>query len=596
MRFCSSIFWHRQSLFFLTLMLLQCVALQTGLVQGGFAYAAEVGGFELKTTDNNLQVVIQTDKRAQYAVEHSGKGMSVILNESSLPAGTPRTKTFTLPNGKKVQGTLIPTGAGQVRLALPGVSSKDYAVSVLQQVDKAPAKSVAPAVTVPSSELPSQAPSQVAPKPRTSAFNQGYDNESDLLDAIVKRFQSDPASSKQPAQAANKPQSASKASKTVVKTPAKAVAKQPTKPAVKPVTPPEAKEPIAALAVGGPEVAATPKKTKTTSKPTAKAKSTLAQDLSKSQAQSQLQAQSSGHNEDLSRSALFKSTAPATTSKKSVASAATVAASASAPVVPLSNVRKPAATSLEQELNTGDTGAETTTELPLTPAEPTREMNPPEATTSENLSTDPAALTPDEANVTALDLSGPGEPPVPSASGPSIWEQWVMWTASFLTEIPGWMIGVMGFFLILASLTGGTLAIRGLLRQLNHQMDDDDRILPMDFYAPPEMSQARVNPYTETNPYTGPQVQPTLGAQPNPDMRVPSSLGAGIGADPAMEPDLDFGLSAVQSSFGVQGRPFQDKARVNASQYLMGNHRDMRQAVRTTMQLKYATRPPSQFQ
>jgi hypothetical protein len=567
MRFCSPLF--RQLSFF--------VALTTLLVQGTFllsseVWAGEVENFDLKSSDNNLQVIIQTDKRAQYSVEHGPKGMSVLLNDANVPSGTPRTKTFTLSNGKRVQGTLSNTANGQVRLHIPEVTAKDFAVSVVQKTipkttASAPREEGVPSVT------------SAPPKPRTSAFQQtGGQNEADLLDAIVKRFQGETPHTDNTANGAARNPTAKPVAKTLSKPDLKpsvvksATVSKPeantkkdnnkqdykkqepkketlavTKPFTKAQntkkqkTKPVLTEPVAALAVGGPEVQAPLRQGASVSK------SSLSQELSR------VGKTETTQTTDLAKPALF------------------AAGTAAAP--PVDTKKKPAEPVSEGSTTT-QIGPETTV------AESTTEVKPSEPSQAETLSQELDSANPTFDNSTFNETASESLPltvvetGTPTEPQRSIWEEWIHWNAMLLSDLPSWAIGVMGVFLLLMGVVGGTVAIRALLRQLNQQMDADAKLLPLDLIP----------------------MQPSSRSYPQDPLVAYAATGSsGSRSTDVPDSDLDFGLNAVQTSFSTQAKPFQDRARVNASQYLMGNHRDMRQAVRTTMRLKYATKPPTLF-
>ena len=562
MRFCSPLFRHTSFFAALTTLMVQGVVLLSLE-----AWAGDVENFDIKSADNNLQVIIQTDKRAQYSVEHGPKGMSVLLNDANVTTGTPRTKTFTLANGKRVQGTLTNTANGQVRLHIPEVTAKDFAVSVVQ---KTTPKTTASAPREEAAPSASSSP----PKPRTSAFQQtGGQNEADLLDAIVKRFQGETPHTDNTATGAvrkspNRPVAkvlpkpdlkqsvvnVSTASKSEIK--AKQESKKEMLTATKTTKSQKVKsvhhaEPIAALAVGGPEIQGPSRQSSSqSSSQSYSKKKSLSQELnSAKRIEKPQRAETLEHNEtsqsnDLAKPALF------------------AAGTAS---VPQSTTKKKSLEPASEVSSTTQIGPET----PVT--ESTTEVNPSEPSQAETLSQELNSANPtfeetasESLPLTVVETGTPTEPQR------SIWEEWIHWNAMLLSDLPAWAIGLMGVFLLLMGVVGGTVAIRALLRQLNQQMDADAKLLPLDLLP--------MQPASRSTP------QYPLDYSP-----------VGASSSDVSDSDLDFGLNAVQTSFSSQTKPFQDRARVNASQYLMGNHRDMRQAVRTTMKLKYATKPPTLF-
>jgi hypothetical protein len=222
----------------------------------------------------------------------------------------------------------------------------------------------------------------------------------------------------------------------------------------------------------------------------------------------------------------------------------------------------------------GQTSTQIGPETPLTESSQAGSSSA-EPSQAETLSQELASANPtftDETSSEALPLTVV-ETGTPTQPQRSLWEEWIHWNAMLLSDLPTWAIGLMGVLLLLMGAVGGTVAIRALLRQLNQQMDADAKVLPLDLLP----------------------VQPSNRSYPQDPLGYAMVNASGSYATDVPDSNLDFGLNAVQTSFSTQTKPFQDRARVNASQYLMGNHRDMRQAVRTTMKLKYATKPPSLF-
>lgn len=132
-------------------------ALLLGAAPMAPAAAAELDGFALQTSDDNaVKVILYTQGgRVDYQTEMSDSGMAIVLRGARL---SPRAAQNGLPvvrdNHNRLIGQIAPDPAnaagqsGDLRIRIPNVSARQYAVSVIQKpASEAPASTTAPALT-----------------------------------------------------------------------------------------------------------------------------------------------------------------------------------------------------------------------------------------------------------------------------------------------------------------------------------------------------------------------------------------------------------------------------------------------------------------
>lgn len=154
------------------------------LASSGLALAAELDGFALKTSgDNSLQVILYTQGgRLDYRTEMGDQGLSVVLPGARLSPGALKNGLPVVRDAQnRVIGQIVPADAnkasasGDVRIRIPNVSAKDYAVSVVQRAastDPAAAPQTLAPVALPAMPSPITALPMVT---GDAAFNSQFD-------------------------------------------------------------------------------------------------------------------------------------------------------------------------------------------------------------------------------------------------------------------------------------------------------------------------------------------------------------------------------------------------------------------------------------
>ena len=112
------------------------------------AEATVLDGFAIDTQDKAVTVTLYTDQRSAYTTETQGKQFAIVLpntelSQSQMENGLP----VVIDNKNRFIGRAVPTADGKVKIILPNLSAEEYSVSVQQRKLGQPARNTSIAQT-----------------------------------------------------------------------------------------------------------------------------------------------------------------------------------------------------------------------------------------------------------------------------------------------------------------------------------------------------------------------------------------------------------------------------------------------------------------